>query len=206
MTNLFLNDLLSNFYLEVVEEIRQSDRVNFLNIRHTGNKKNISFENLSTGTKQIILSLIPLYFIDTKNSVILVDEPERSLFPDIQKILIKQYTNLAPEAQFFFATHSPIIASQFEPCERFILKFDKNGNIYAIPGNAPEGDDPNDLLIKDFGLDTVLTEKGLKMWEKFVEISRDIHFEKDEKKKRLLMDKYMEIGTMYNFGSYEKNQ
>jgi hypothetical protein len=90
----------------------------------------ISIQAASTGTKQILLSAIPLALIETANKIILFDEPERSLFPDVQRTLIKYYTDLAPEAQFFFATHSPIIASQFEPWEIVELKFNENGNVY----------------------------------------------------------------------------
>jgi ABC-type multidrug transport system ATPase subunit len=90
----------------------------------------ISIQAASTGTKQILLSAIPLALIETQHKIILFDEPERSLFPDVQRTLIKYYTDLAPEAQFFFATHSPIIASQFEPWEIVELKFDESGNVY----------------------------------------------------------------------------
>ena len=60
-----------------------------------------------------------------------IDEPEISLFPDIQMMIIDYYTNLAQKAQFFYATHSPIIASSFEPWEIVELKFDyDNGNVF----------------------------------------------------------------------------
>lgn len=85
----------------------------------------IPLEGISTGTKQILLTAIVLYLLETKDKVILFDEPENSLYPDIQRTLIKYYTHLAPEAQFFFATHSPMIASQFEPWEIVELEFDE---------------------------------------------------------------------------------
>ncbi|MCU0445170.1 MAG: AAA family ATPase [Microscillaceae bacterium] len=83
----------------------------------------------STGSKQILLSIIPLVLLETDNRIILIDEPENSLYPDIQKNLIQYYTHLAPEAQFFFATHSPLIASQFEPWEIVELEFDEAGRV-----------------------------------------------------------------------------
>ena len=84
----------------------------------------------STGTKQITDTAIPLYKLNTKHTVVLFDEPERSLYPDLQRMIIPYYTKtLAPDAQFFFATHSPIIASCFEPWEIVELEFDKNGNV-----------------------------------------------------------------------------
>ncbi len=78
----------------------------------------------STGTRQLVQTVIPLYQLEPKNAVILVDEPERSLYPDVQKSIIDTYVKLAPECQFFFATHSALIASCFEPWEIVELKFD----------------------------------------------------------------------------------
>ena len=57
--------------------------------------------------------MFPLFELDTTGSIILLDEPERSLFPDMQIDLITHYQNLAPEAQFIIATHSPFIAAAF---------------------------------------------------------------------------------------------
>ena len=72
-----------------------------------------------------------IYKLYTTNTVILIDEPERYLYPDIQNEIIDYYTNLAPKTQFFFATHSPIIASSFEPWEIIELKFDyKKGIVF----------------------------------------------------------------------------
>jgi hypothetical protein len=78
----------------------------------------------STGTRQLVQTTIPLYQLKPQNAIILVDEPERSLYPDIQQSIIDAYVKLAPKCQFFFATHSPIIASAFEPWEIVELKFD----------------------------------------------------------------------------------
>lgn len=80
----------------------------------------------STGTQQLVQTLTPLYQLKPDNAVVLIDEPERSLYPDIQRSIIDSYVNLAPGCQFFFATHSPIIASAFEPWEIVELKFDED--------------------------------------------------------------------------------
>lgn len=85
----------------------------------------------STGTKQLVQTAIPLYQLKPNNTIILIDEPERSIYPDIQRNVIDIYSSLAPECQFFYATHSPIIASAFEPWEIVELKFDEtHTNVY----------------------------------------------------------------------------
>jgi energy-coupling factor transporter ATP-binding protein EcfA2 len=78
----------------------------------------------STGTWHLIQTVIPLYQLKPQNAIVLIDEPEHSLYPDVQKNLVDNYVKLAPGCQFFFATHSPIIASSFEPWEIVELKFD----------------------------------------------------------------------------------
>lgn len=85
---------------------------------------------LSTGTKQIILTTLPLYASKPTKTIILFDEPERSLYPDIQTKIIDFYTSLSTDCQFFFATHSPLIASCFEPWEIVELKFKPDGSVY----------------------------------------------------------------------------
>jgi hypothetical protein len=53
-----------------------------------------------------------------------------SFYPDIQKKLVELYTSVGRNNQLIMATHSPIIASNFEPWEIVELKFDENNQIY----------------------------------------------------------------------------
>ncbi len=191
-----LNPILSKFNLKVDGDFTNDGALKITTLQG----KNIEIPWVSTGTKQILLSAIPLALMETANKIIVFDEPERSLFPDIQRTLIKYYTELAPEAQFFFATHSPIIASQFEPCERFILSFDEEtGFVKVHNGIAPEGDDPNDLLSKDFGMRNLMGEKGLIALHRFVELKTLMRNEKDEPKKEAFANEYLTLQRLYNF-------
>lgn len=125
-----LNRILNEFCLEVNTEFtyESEEDITFIEIKHKAGTE-IPFNGWSTGTLQIVFTATPLLQLNTENSIILVDEPETSLFPDIQEKIIKFYTELAPQAQFFFATHSPIIASCFEPWEIVELKFDETGYV-----------------------------------------------------------------------------
>lgn len=165
------------------------------------NKKNdeiIPIQNTSTGTKGLLLSFLPLFKLDTKDSIILIDEPERSLYPDMQMDLMEHYQNLAPEAQFIVATHSPFIAASFEPDERFILYFDEEGKVAVRRGSSPIGDDPNDMLENDFGINYI-NEHGQKKYEEYLELKQQIYFEKDETKKKKISEKLEKLGEEYNF-------
>lgn len=197
-----LNPVLNKFFLEVDTEAGNVP----IALRTKGGIK-INSSYLSTGTRQILATSIPLYKFDTTDTVILFDEPERSLFPDIQRGLISYYTSLAPTAQFFFATHSPIIASAFEPCERFILYFDENGEVKFHNGVAPEGDDPNDILRQDFDMAELMLQKGLEAYEEYRHLAMQIRAETDENRKNQLIAERLELGNRYNFaGQYAQSK
>lgn len=167
-------------------------------IKNKRNDEIIPIQNTSTGTKGLLLSFLPLFKFDTKESIILIDEPERSLYPDMQMDLMDYYKNLAPEAQFIVATHSPFIAASFEPDERFILYFNEEGKVAVRRGTSPIGDDPNDMLYNDFGIDYI-NKYGKKVYNEYLEKRRQLLFEKNEKVKQKLQDEIESIGDKYNF-------
>ncbi|CAA6798556.1 MAG: Unknown protein [uncultured Aureispira sp.] len=125
----YLNPILKDFALEVKTELESIKDVNQINLINK-NLEVIPQQFWSTGIKNIIARTIPLYTHNFENSIICIDEPETSLYPDIQRKIIDIYSRLAPNNQFFYATHSPIIASSFEPWEIVELKFDEEGYVY----------------------------------------------------------------------------
>ena len=188
------NSILEKINLDV-------DLVNTRNIVPLHNKisgENIPIQNTSTGTKQLLLTALLLFKLETKDSIILIDEPERSLYPDMQMELMDYYQNLAPEAQFIVATHSPFIAAAFEPEERFILYFDESGKVAVRRGESPIGDDPNDMLHKDFGINYI-NKYGQEKHQEYIDLKQYIYFEKDEKKKKIIAEKLEKLGEEYNF-------
>ncbi|MBL0738770.1 AAA family ATPase [Flavobacterium sp. GN10] len=165
------------------------------------NKKNdeiIPIQNTSTGTKGLLLSFLPLFKLETKDSIILIDEPERSLYPDMQMDLMDHYQNLAPKAQFIVATHSPFLAASFEPDERFILYFDNEGKVAVRRGSSPIGDDPNDMLYNDFGINYI-NKYGQEKYQEYLDLKQKIYFETDPKKKEEISEQLEKLGDEYNF-------
>ncbi len=154
---------------------------------------------LSTGTKQILLTAYPIFKLPAENAIILIDEPERSLYPDMQIDLIDYYKNIAPRAQFIIATHSPFIAAAFEPEERFILSFDRTGSVKVTQGKSPIGDDPNDLLSNDFGINPITNKAGQDAWENYLQLKKELILEKNNEKKKIILDKVETLGELYNY-------
>ena len=126
-----IDPLIKNFSLKVRRDlnIQQKEDIGFIKLETLENTE-ISYSSWSTGTKQVILSALPLYKLKPENSTILFDEPETSLYPDLQRTIIDYYQKFTKDSQFFYATHSPIIASSFEPWEIVELKFDDKGYVY----------------------------------------------------------------------------
>jgi predicted ATPase len=125
-----LNTFLIKFNLELTKIDENQKSYNDLTIKDLSNGNIIDYDNLSTGTKNLISTFIPLKIHNPKDSIILIDEPENSFYPDIQRKLTELYMEAGENNQVIFATHSPIIASSFEPWEVVELKFDENNQIY----------------------------------------------------------------------------
>ncbi len=127
----FLDPLLHKLGLKVKKDFSYQSIINlaFIELQSLTGEE-VPRDLWSTGTRQQILTMLPLYQLKPKNAVILLDEPERSLYPDIQLTIADDYLKMTQDCQFFFATHSPFITASFEPWEIVELKFDKK-NTYA---------------------------------------------------------------------------
>lgn len=129
----FLDDILKKFNLRTRKKLSFNSKEDLGNIKiETLQGVEVPLSSWSTGTKHLIFSILPLYGIKPEKKLLLFDEPERSLYPDIQTEIIDVITNpkLSTDCQFFFATHSPLIASCFEPWEIVELKFKPDGTVY----------------------------------------------------------------------------
>ncbi len=139
----FLNPLLSKLFMSVNTAPSSLDDVKFIpmeNITYDddGNeeRQSIPTQYLSSGTKQILSRIVPVFSLKPEFSLILIDEPENSLYPNMQKEFIDFITQESwhsikniKNCQFFFATHSPTIASSFDPWEIIDLRFNKSGKV-----------------------------------------------------------------------------
>lgn len=171
----------------------------YITLKNINSDETIPGNGLSTGTKQLIISSLPFYYTNSEDSIIMIDEPERSLFPDVQMQLIEHYLRITKGAQLFVATHSPFIAASFEPEERFILQFDKNGKVQVTNGVTPRGDDPNDILKKDFKLSSLMPTYGKEKYKEYLDLKQQAYNEVNEEKKNKLIKQAVELGDKYNF-------
>ena len=134
-----LNFILNKFNLKLTNIDENKNSYNALKIEDLSNKEILDYDDLSTGTKNLIATFIPLKIYKPQDSIILIDEPEMSFYPNIQRQLTDLYMEVGENNQLIMATHSPLIASSFEPWEVVELKFDKDNQIYRE--KYYEGDD-----------------------------------------------------------------
>lgn len=148
----------------------------------------VPYNNLSTGIRNFIFRIGYIYSLYFNRNIdrgfLLIDEPENSLYPDFLYDLIEIYQKISKNTQIFVATHSPIIATQFEPEERIILEFNEDGNVTAHKGISPTGDDPNDILKNDFTVRNVLGKEGLEKWNRFIKLKSLIKNAQNSKDKK----------------------
>jgi predicted ATP-dependent endonuclease of OLD family len=84
----------------------------------------IRSEHLSSGEKQMLSFLA--YCSICKNTIIFIDEPELSLHPDWQRLLVPMLLDIPNNNQYFMATHSPFIYAKY-PEKEINLDADRGG-------------------------------------------------------------------------------
>ena len=74
----------------------------------------IRYSDLSSGEKQLLIFLSETALRSGSPYIFIADEPELSLHVEWQEKLVSVILDLSPEAQVFFATHSPDIVSSYQ--------------------------------------------------------------------------------------------
>ncbi len=104
----------------------------------SANGQRITFEELSSGEKQLYFIGFMLKRMNINNTIIMIDEPEDSLHPKWQSQLLQFYSNIGENNQVILATHSPHIIGSAKAESVFLLK-NENGNITASHPKYSEG-------------------------------------------------------------------
>jgi len=138
-------------------------------------------EELSTGEKTLISKFLYLFFLDYKNKVILIDEPELSLHPSWQNNALKIYENFAKknDCQIIIATHSPhIIGSAENKSLRFLIR-DKSGNMSVVSDIKAYGRDI-EWVLEQMGVEEMRLPKIAKKLDEIQELINNQEFNKAE--------------------------
>lgn len=177
-------------------------------IRLRDSKQRIPYNALSTGIRNFLFRIGHLFLLyfnrPIERGFVLIDEPENSLFPDFLFELMSTYEEILRDksglthTQLFVATHSPIVAAQFEPHERVVLEWNDDAHVTASKGTAPKGDDPNDVLRRDFHLPELMGPEGVKNWQAYLDLRKQIR-RAPEADKPALVARALDIAGRYGF-------
>jgi predicted ATPase len=174
-----------------------------MRIRVRSSREQIRYRELSTGIRNFLFQVGHLWLLyfdrDVENGFVFIDEPENSLFPDFLFELMALLDEILGEnTQLFVATHSPLVAAQFEPWQRILLDWNDDGTVSARKGTAPKGDDPNDVLTRDFELTEVMGPAGREAYRRYLTLRKQLRRAKESEKPALL-EEAAEIGQAYGF-------
>jgi len=101
------------------------DKNVYVNIEYSQNGVLLDLANSGSGMLQIIQLLVYIYL--HKPSLLLIDEPDAHLHPELQEKVGSILRDVAKElsAQLFVATHSPDVIDSFDPKEIFFINAEK---------------------------------------------------------------------------------
>ena len=212
-----LNEVLVKFNLKLTKLDKNALSYTKLEFKDLSNGKIIDYSQVSTGTKNLIATFIPLKSYNPKDSIILIDEPEMSFYPNIQRQLTDLYMGVGENNQLIMATHSPLIASSFEPWEVVELKFNKNNQIYREKYYEGENHvdnytlDPRMLTwtgiltdVFDLTEDSNFSFREKKLME-YIRLENKIKSISDKKEKMVEFEKLMKLSKLLGLSHNEKN-
>jgi predicted ATPase len=191
----------------VRKPVNQEDRLE-AHIRLKETKQPLPWNALSTGIRQFLFRIGHIHMITRRfpeqSGVLLMDEPEASLHPAFLYELIDFYQQAAPGLQIIVATHSPIIAGQFSAHQRFALDFDSKGFVTVRRGRSPEGDDPNDVLTNDFGVESLGGQMGEAAWARYFELDRLLQTNPKGQQASAWAAEYLKLGREFQFPALDE--
>ncbi|MFA7286194.1 MAG: AAA family ATPase [Patescibacteria group bacterium] len=112
-----INNLLKQLPLQLELNIVKKNphdivhQIFFIDLR---DQKRIEVEELSAGQKSVLHFFFSIFGYDLSNGLLIIDEPELHLHPQIQEqyMLLIEKVALDNDMQFILATHSPIFVSR----------------------------------------------------------------------------------------------
>lgn len=121
-----INKVLSKHLGVELTEIKfDPDKDVFVDVKYTQNGVSLGLSNAGSGMLQLIQVLIYIYL--HKPTLLLIDEPDAHLHPELQEKLGNLLKDVTKEmgAQLFVATHSPDVIDSFQPNEVYFISAEK---------------------------------------------------------------------------------
>lgn len=121
-----INKVLSKHLgVEIIEIKFDPDKDVYVDVKYSQGGVSLDLSNAGSGMLQVIQVLIYIYL--HKPTLLLIDEPDAHLHPELQEKLGNVLKDVTKEmgAQLFVATHSPDVIDSFEPKEVYFISAEK---------------------------------------------------------------------------------
>ena len=161
----------------------------------TMTNKDVTIDKLSNGEKQLYARVVSLLILNPNNSIILIDEPELSLHPSWQQIILSVYKNIGDNNQFFIATHSPHIVASAKYKEVFVFSKEDAKTVAYHLEKQPVQIDVNNILEEI--MQTSYIPKNIKdLQKRYFKLAED--GKKNSKEAQEIKNKLLEYESEYS--------
>jgi predicted ATPase len=116
-----------------------------------------ALDSLSGGLESIVdlvwqCSLLAAF---EEKFVVLLDEPENHLHPEMQRTILPKFMDSFANAQFVVATHNPLIATSVEDSSLYFLDYAESGRVRArLTNDQPKSGSSDETLRSFFNVST----------------------------------------------------
>lgn len=105
----------------------------------------IPFNDMSGGEKEVFFVLSFFLRHNVSNSIILIDEPELHLHPELARKLVQQMLRIRPGNQIWVATHNPEVIDETGRDKTFYVARDSSGSTAGVKRASSEGEAEQNL-------------------------------------------------------------
>lgn len=120
---------------------------------------NFSLDAVSGGIASIIELTWQIYMYDSPENkfVVLIDEPENHLHPELQKNLLPNLIKSFPNAQFIVATHNPFVISSVDKSQVYVLNYNNESKVVSYKlDQINKNGTANDILRDVLGIQSTI--------------------------------------------------
>lgn len=120
---------------------------------------NFSLDAVSGGIASIIELTWQIYMYDNPQNkfIVIMDEPENHLHPELQRTLLPNLIESFPNVQFIVATHNPFVISSVDSSQVYVLNYNTENKVisYKLDQVSKNGT-ANDILRDVLGIQSTM--------------------------------------------------
>ena len=120
---------------------------------------NFSLDSVSGGIASIIELTWQIYMYDDpkNNFIVIIDEPENHLHPELQRTLLPNLIKSFPKVQFIVATHNPFVISSVDKSQVYVLNYNDNHKVLSYKlDQINKSGTANDILRDVLGMQSTI--------------------------------------------------